>query len=691
MFKNLGQLYLNLNLKNKFIFNVMISTLLTLLVCAAFAIITFNFYMQNEMQNKLTAQFDMLDLTLDLEFKTLAEYAASIKREIMLKDDKFIFRHDELAQYLIQAWTFLPDVDWMVVTDLNGNVMARTNDQDRWQDDMSGHYYVDEALLGHPVFEILQLTAKQTTWENIDDPQAVEGRANVMLTAMPITSEPGERLGSVVIGSVLSKNIFLNKLYRSKRVNAGIYIDKRLICASFMENPKIASLNLELLPESVLRGLAQNSNSIYQQKVHDGKDHYVIGYRYYKAPDGSRVFVLAVVLDMYQYYQLRSTLERGSVVLVICLMTIVSLLVGYFARKITRPMDEFKLILGQIIKGEGDLNQRLRVLTKDEIGTLAIMFNDFLDKQKFLVENIVSSSNEAVSVLDRVTEKVVDIHNYMASIFEGMDSITMGAQHLAISANRTSQEIGKLSFNIQRVIDSNAEVALAIEDADSFAKQGRDTADLAGEKIKLINRSVMSFAEKINHLKHQGEEIFRILIVSKSISKQTNMLSLNATIEAARAGSYGRGFAVVAEEIRKLSERSKDATNQIENIINQVYGTISRLDVDIRKEITKIEDGSETVEKALNIMSNIGIRMATVSEEVRDINKISQAQRQSTVEVNNTTQEFTSFTEQLASSIEEYSAGVGHIHQSVDNFTGMVSQLNAKFAALKSLVDRFKV
>lgn len=80
-----------------------------------------------------------------------------------------------------------------------------------------------------------------------------------------------------------------------------------------------------------------------------------------------------------------------------------------------------------------------------------------------------------------------------------------------------------------------------------------------------INTSEQQLNQHIEEIQHSAREIFSILESIKSIADQTKMLGLNAAIEAARAGDAGKGFGVVAEEIRKLSESSKQTAQGIGN------------------------------------------------------------------------------------------------------------------------------
>ncbi|NMM65011.1 methyl-accepting chemotaxis protein [Clostridium sp. P21] len=94
------------------------------------------------------------------------------------------------------------------------------------------------------------------------------------------------------------------------------------------------------------------------------------------------------------------------------------------------------------------------------------------------------------------------------------------------------------------------------------------------QKISETNLDIQKFVKETNESSKETDEVLKFI---QGVAKQTNLLGLNAAIESARAGEYGKGFSVVSNEIRRLSDSSRESINQINNILNTMQNSISEI------------------------------------------------------------------------------------------------------------------
>ncbi|TEY48371.1 chemotaxis protein [Aeromonas veronii] len=287
------------------------------------------------------------------------------------------------------------------------------------------------------------------------------------------------------------------------------------------------------------------------------------------------------------------------------------LAISWLVSMLLGPLTKVSQALARIADGNGDLTQRIKIDANDEVGQLANSFNRFVGSQHQLIGNIRQLANELNADAER---SLVTNQAAVDELQRQQQEVTMVATAVTEMASATMEIAG------------NAEnTAAAAQQSAQSSEQGKMLVNKTRQSINGLGEEVGQATEVIGELSRHAQAITSILSTIQGIAEQTNLLALNAAIEAARAGEQGRGFAVVADEVRVLSRRTQDSTQQIQSTIETLQQTTARA-VSLMQTSQGLADNSvqdadqavralEEITSAISLISDMAGQIATAAEE----------------------------------------------------------------------------
>ncbi|WP_371806215.1 methyl-accepting chemotaxis protein [Candidatus Lokiarchaeum ossiferum] len=297
-----------------------------------------------------------------------------------------------------------------------------------------------------------------------------------------------------------------------------------------------------------------------------------------------------------------------------------------------------------------------------------------------LIDNVKGVANEVSAMAQQLSESSNQINISIQEITSGSQDVARGAQHQTQSVNQISNAVSDVQNESQVLVSRTLKIATESKEGQEMAQEGKTLTSSLANQIEEINRGAGYVAEVMGSLSKKSSAINKIVDVISGIATETNLLALNAAIEAARAGDAGKGFAVVAEQVRKLAEDSKQAADQINELINAIQTEVSLAVSATDETVLQVKNGKNALEGTSTKLdalfeiinkTDLGIQDAIQSIKASDenINEIaSNVQNINAVieQSSGTAQELSSSTEEMASTLEEMSAAAEELNAAAE-------------------------
>lgn len=310
----------------------------------------------------------------------------------------------------------------------------------------------------------------------------------------------------------------------------------------------------------------------------------------------------------------------------------------------------------------GDLTVKVEAKTGDEFGKLATDVGKIIKTMQTVLGDI---AGRTVNIL----KETAHLSLFGRDVAQRVDKDLERTTTAATATEEMSSTIGDIARNINVA-------SQAAERAKTASSQGKGMINETVSSIDEVNAQIEKASGKVNDLSEFSKKIDEIVDMIKDIADQTNLLALNAAIEAARAGEQGRGFAVVADEVRKLAQRTANATAEINNILTSIHsGTLDATGI-MNIAVEKVKATSDIARRLEGSFMEIYENFEKVSDMVHQVVTATEEQSATATEISSTLNSIAGDARESSNIVKDMALSFNRFGVSAKEFLSILNNFN---------------
>jgi methyl-accepting chemotaxis protein len=364
-------------------------------------------------------------------------------------------------------------------------------------------------------------------------------------------------------------------------------------------------------------------------------------------------------------------------------------LVIFCLKSITKPLRDTVRVAEQLALG--DLNLKLDVTGNDEITVLEKSFLKMAQNLGSSFANVQekeklaqAQAEEAQKVTAKILEIAAQVEKAAHDVEDSVNNISRSADGVKLGGDIQTQRIRDILSSMEQLSSGVLNITAGAEEAAKQAQEsnvkveaGVSMAGESGHAMHELHALTGNLTENINQLGTQSGNIGSIMNVIADIADQINLLAMNASIEAAHAGEAGKGFAVVAGEVRKLSEKTHSAAQEVENSI-----------VDMQKltkvNITGMDEAVASISQVTELSEKTAVSLTEAQTIVKEVMIKIQSIAAAVEQQSDSSKAITSLVTDVSGIAGENNSLVTQVDQDLKNLLRKSEELLSLVAELKA-------